>query len=92
MGCNCIKNEERNDLEVDAQRVKSLSMKKNNLANKIKQDKRLLACLLRCQSIFRGIITRNKLRVVKTSNRQFMGRDNSNYTYTATTKIVYYKP
>ena len=31
---------------------------------------------------------RNRLRIVRSSNRQNIGKDTSNYTYTATTKIV----
>jgi len=40
------------------------------------------------QAKLKGIIMRNRLRIVRSSNRQNIGKDTSNYTYTATTKIT----
>ena len=55
---------------------------------KIKNTPRLLCSLLKMQARLKGLILRNRIRTVRSSNRINQGKDTSNYTYSASTKIV----
>ena len=88
--CSCIKsNEPQTELQVDAVRMKEICKNFCKLAMKIKNTPKLFFTLLKMQARLKGLILRNRIRNVRTSNRINQGKDTSNYTYSASTKIVF---
>ena len=55
---------------------------------KIKNNPRIFCTLVKMQARLKGLIIRNRIRTVKCSSRINQGKDTSNYTYCASTKIV----
>ena len=52
--CNCKKNDEKSNNEIDAERLK-------DIINKFKNNPKLLKTLIKIQNIFRGMLLRSKM-------------------------------
>ena len=52
--CNCKKNNENSNTEIDAERLK-------DIINKFKNNPKLLKTLIKIQNIFRGMLLRSKM-------------------------------
>ena len=52
--CNCKKNDEKSNNEIDAERLK-------DIINKFKNNPKLFKTLIKIQNIFRGMLLRSKM-------------------------------
>jgi hypothetical protein len=77
--CSCINKDERqkDNSEMNINRIKELSINYIIIANKIKNNQYLLYSLVKIQSRFRGLIVRNKVKSGMRTHK-FMPNDSTN--------------